>query len=78
MAEIYLTALTSYGGPDLPSELGCIIRQREWLGGGTVPELRLFIGRDTVIIWPADPDRIGQLAKKLTKIADDLTRKENR
>ena len=74
MAEIKLTAMQRHGlgGPETPGEIGAIIQMRPWPGGGKVPWLLLFVGNDTVEIWPADPVRIKQLGEKLVRIADEL------
>ncbi len=40
--------------------------------GRLTKELVLYIGDSTIRIWPADADKIEQLANKLKVIADDL------
>lgn len=68
MAVITLTAERD----GIPTELGATIVRRPWPGGGTVPVLMLWIGQDAVTVWPADPDRLRQLAAKLGVLADRL------
>ena len=72
MAEIYLCALKNDLGPDVPSDLGAWLRDKKWLGGGTVKELVLSIEDSTIIIWPADPDAINSLADRLKEIVSEL------
>ena len=59
-------------GREAPQEIGAIIRQREWLGGGTTPVLVMYVGHDTVEVWPCDPTHLRGLAKKLLVLADKV------
>ena len=72
MASIKLTAMGTMHGLEAPQEIGALIRQRPWAGGGTTPVLVLSIGRDTVEVWPADPTHLRGLAKKLLVLADEV------
>lgn len=72
MAYISLTATrTSLGYTDRPREIGAAIEQRPWPGGGTVSHLALYIGYDTVVVWPAEPDVMENLAEKLVQLAKE-------
>lgn len=73
MAEIRVTATSSHnGGPSLTRPHFACIGRREWPGGGTVPVLRIFLGADTVEVWPADAGHIRQLGERLVAIAAEL------
>lgn len=75
MAEIHLTAVTKIGQV-VPTKhrttLNAVLKDKTWPGGGTLKQLQLLIGEDTVTIWPADPDEIEALGKQLIKIAEKL------
>jgi hypothetical protein len=71
MAEIHLTAMTEEG-PVMPTRHSAFLKDKIWLGGGTVKELVLLIGKDTVKIWPADEDEIEALGNRLLEIAKEL------
>lgn len=78
MATIHLTATEIWGGPggpEVPSPIGCILREREWPGGGTVPVLVMSVGTDCVEIWPADPVILDDLASRLKYLAGKLREK---
>ena len=76
MAEIHLSAMDTSKGAAVPgpvrAELTDYPVQAGWLGGKTVKHLKLFIGNSTIDVWPADPDRIEQLADRLREIAGHL------
>jgi hypothetical protein len=72
MAEIQITAMTTGNGPHIPASLGALLGERDWPGGGKTPVLKLYFGRDTVEVWPADPIRIRELSVKLARLADKL------
>ena len=75
MAEIHLTAVTKIG-PFVPTKhsatLNAVLKDKTWPGGGTVKQLQLLIGYDTVTIWPADPNEIKALGMRLVEIAEWL------
>ena len=71
MAEIHLTAVTKTG-PVVPTKHSAALKDKTWPGGGTVKQLQLLIGDDTVTIWPADPDEIRALGMRLVEIAERL------
>lgn len=72
MAEIFLCSLHRHGdhGPDYPGEMNARLVDREWPGGGTVKRLHLSIGKDSVEIWPADPEQLKQLGEKLIQLSE--------
>jgi hypothetical protein len=72
MAEIHLSAMNNSFGPAMPQQHGAWLRDAPWPGGGTVKHLMLSIGDSTIDIWPADAERIRELADKLAKIAKSL------
>jgi hypothetical protein len=74
MAEIHLTAVTKIG-PVVPTRHSAVLKDKAWPGGGIVKQLQLLIGDDTVTIWPADPDEIEALGKRLIKISEKLRNK---
>jgi hypothetical protein len=49
-----------------------LLHDHQWPGGGTVKHLYLQIGKDTVIIWPADEEHIRSLGVTLIALADSL------
>src|SRR5882757_3174672 len=69
MATIKLTAIHNANGPDALGEIGAWLKDRAWPGGGTVKVLMLSVGRDTLEIWPADPERVRELGEKLIVLA---------
>ena len=71
MAEIHLTGmLFSDGGPDIPAPLrAALIRLAS---SEKLRVLRLSVGTDAVVIWPADPVRIRELAADLIAVAKQL------
>ena len=71
MAEIHLTAVTKIG-PVVPTKHSAALKDKTWPGGGTVKQLQLLIGDDTVTIWPADPNEIKALGMRLVEIAEWL------
>lgn len=71
MAEIHLTAMTNTG-PVVPTRHSAALKEKTWPGGGTVKQLQLLIGDDTITIWPADPDKIEALGNRLLEIAKEL------
>lgn len=71
MAEIHLTAVTKIG-PVVPTKHSAVIKDKTWPGGSTVKQLQLLIGDDTVSIWPADPDEIKALGKRLIELSEEL------
>jgi hypothetical protein len=75
MAEIHLTAVTKIG-PVVPTKhrttLNAVLKDKTWPGGGTLKQLQLLIGEDTVTIWPANPDEIRALGMRLVEIAEWL------
>lgn len=78
MAEINLCSLHrvgGQGGPDIPGEMAVIIKNKEWPGGGTTPTIEIFVGNDTISIWPAFPDHIEELGKRLIVVAEELRSK---
>ena len=67
--------LIASGELSIPSRLSCWLKDKPWPGGGTVPILNLTVGQDQLEIYPADPDRMRELAKKLNELADELEKK---
>ena len=65
MSTIYLDSHTTTYGIPLPGPIGAYLSQRVWTGGGTVPEMILQIGSDTLHVWPITADQIDDLVKKL-------------
>jgi hypothetical protein len=76
MAEIHLCSECREAGPDFPGQIGAILRDRAWPGGGTVKVLYLFVGRDIVEIWPADPEQLRELGNRLLWLAAEQEWKE--
>ena len=73
MAEIHISARQA-----IPGGLPILTDHQAWIedtcspGGGSTKELVLCIGDSTIRIWPADADRIEQLAKRLKAVAEYL------
>lgn len=81
MADIHITATHNtgsggIGGPSIPSRLVAHIGKRHWAGGRTTDILILQLGSDVVEIWPADPERVAELALQLTAVAKQLAEKQ--
>lgn len=72
MATIQLSGWHHANGPMIPGELAAWLKDREWPGGGTVKVLMMNIGKDTLEIWPADPERLRQLGEKLLVLANRI------
>ncbi len=70
MAEIKITA-TPHDGAAIPRRHGAVLRKVPW-GTGTTHELVLYIGSETIRIWPADRDRIKQLGERLIELSESL------
>lgn len=75
MAKIELTAISRSSGPSIPTQHGASLKDIKWEGGGTVKELVLYIADSSIHIWPADPDCIEYLGKRLIELSNIL-RKE--
>ena len=72
MASVFITNSYTDKGPELTFEPYVTLGELKWAGGGTVPTVDIGFAKDTVRIWPADPDDIEALGKKLIKIAERL------
>lgn len=73
MAEINICAMDTYlGGPSMPSHLSASIKQHEWIGGDATSKLTLYLGKDSVTIWPSDPNKIEELILSLQKCVKEL------
>lgn len=78
MSTLQITALShgpGLGGPDLPTKHYACIKDRPWPGGGTVPVLVLSLGSDYVEVWPAVPDDVEALGRKLIELANKLRKR---
>lgn len=73
MAEIRIVAMSHSvsGGPDMPLPLHATLGKQD-IGGREVNVLQMTLGHDHVAVWPADPEYIRNLGKRLLKIADEL------
>jgi hypothetical protein len=72
MSDISITAMTSNGGPSLPSAHDVWLEDREWPGGGTVKVIRFRLGSDVIQVWPADTHELRQLHTKLGLVCQQL------
>jgi hypothetical protein len=72
MAEVRLTAMDSNGS----SYHGVTIDDHDECKG--IKVIWLHIGQDTVRIWPADPEKIEDLGKKLIAAAKKLRKYLNK
>ena len=70
MATIEICAMAPHG----PAGLHATVRKHPVFGehGPDVDALFLYLGDDTVRVWPADPERIRELAEELEKLVSDL------
>ncbi len=77
MAEIRITAMShgpGLGGPDLPTRHHAWIKKEKVFDeADPIPVLRLNIGNDSIRVWPADPEYIADLGRKLIACAESLT-----
>lgn len=68
MATIHVCAIDAVKGP---TELHANVRKTRVFGEDKpeVDALFLYLGADTIRVWPADPDRIRELGEKLIDLA---------
>ena len=73
MAEIRIVAV-SESGPPIPTKHSVRVIRESVGGSGEVPKLVISIGRDEIIVWPADPDNVAQLGRDIVDASVDIRR----
>lgn len=76
MAVIQLRSEVNALGPMVPGDIGVVAVSREVRPDIVEHGIVLQVGRDLVEIYPADPDRLVQLSKRLAVVAMDVHRKQ--
>lgn len=58
-------------------EIGAILVDRPWPGGGAVTVVQLFIGGDQIQIWPISVEQLVTFGMRITRLAKKLQEKLN-